>query len=449
MEIFHQIKSDPLRTFLSLFGVSVGIFVVVVSFALVDGFKRAVVAGFDHFGSDMIMVERFPVVEESSGGGTGNGDDSDWSRYASRPQPSIEDYLALCSSSLGAGGQGADNQQDMQTNPYAMGGGYVRQSADDQSHTCQPTISWTAIAAEAEADISYSGKVMRGCKLVGVRGAWQHLIYSSVCEGRDFSMAEMAGADPKVIIGARIAEGLSGQNSRNTLCGSTVRIDGRNMTVVGILSEEGKNIINLYASDYALFVPFAVAENIVGEGALETMITAGPGNASREAAMGEMRRTLRAARRLSPAQEDNFALNTMEDLCRQTVSLTRKITVLGLAVALFSLLIGGFGIVNIMFVSVKERTWSIGLKKALGARRKRILMEFLLEALLLSVLGAALGLLLAWGVVALIPSGVVDAHITSSHIALAFAVASGLGLASGMAPAAQASRQNPVIALRG
>ncbi len=414
MEIFHQIKSDPLRTFLSLFGVSVGIFVVVVSFALVDGFKRAVVAGFDHFGSDMIMVERFPVVEEASGDGAGNGDgggDADWSRYASRPQPTIEDFLALA-------GQNVN------------------------------TMAWSAIAGEAEADISYSGKIMRGCKLVGVRGAWQHLIYSSVCEGRDFSVAEMSGSDTKVIIGAKIAEGLSGQSSRNALCGSTVRIDGHNMTVVGILSEEGKNIINLYASDYALFVPFAAAENIAGEGVLETMIAAGPGSTSRETAMGEMRRTLRAARGLSPAQEDNFALNTMEDLCRQTVSLTRKITVLGLAVALFSLLIGGFGIVNIMFVSVKERTWSIGLKKALGARRKRILLEFLSEALLLSVLGAALGLLLAWGVVAVIPSGIVDAHITSSHVALAFAVACGLGLASGMAPAAQASSLNPVDALR-
>lgn len=421
MEIFHQIKSDPLRTFLSLFGVSVGIFVVVVSFALVDAFKRAVVAGFDHFGSDLIMVERFPVVEDG-GDGSGNDDDvdeADWSRYAARPQPGIEDYLALTASSLNEG---------------------LGQSPG--------IISWTALAGEAEADVSYSGKIMRGCRLVGIRGAWQHLIYSSVCEGRDFSLAELSGADAKVIIGSKIAEGLSGQNSRNSLCGSTVRIDGRNMTVVGILSQEGKNIINLYASDYALFVPFAAAENIAGDGVLETMIAAGPGEASRQAAIGEMRRTLRAVRRLTPAQEDNFALNTMDDLCRQTVSLTRKITALGLAVALFSLLIGGFGIVNIMFVSVKERTWSIGLKKALGARRRRILLEFLTEALLLSAMGAAVGLLLACGVVALIPSGVVDARITSAHIALAFALACTLGLASGLAPAAQASRLNPVDALR-
>lgn len=448
MEIFHQIKSDPLRTFLSLFGVSVGIFIVVVSFALVDAFKRAVVAGFDHFGSDMIMVERFPVVEESSGDGAGNGDgggDADWSRYAARPQPSREDYLALCSSSLGAGGQGADNQQDMQTNPYAMGGGYIRQSADDQRNTCQPIISWTALAGEAEADISYSGKIIRGCKLVGVCGAWQHLIYSSVCQGRDFSGAESSGGDAKVVIGAKIAEQLFAEGD---CCGRTVRIGGRNMTVIGTLSHEGKNIINLYATDYALIVPFAAAEKIAGEGALETMIAAGPGSATREVALGEMRRTLRAARRLSPSQEDNFALNTMDDLCRETVALTRKITVLGLIIALFSLLIGGFGIVNIMLVSVKERTWSIGLKKALGARRKRIMAEFLLEALLLAVFGAVAGLLLAWGAVALIPAGVIDAAITPAHILLAFGVALVLGLASGLAPAAQAARLNPVDALR-
>lgn len=448
MEIFHQIKSDPLRTFLSLFGVSVGIFIVVVSFALVDAFKRAVVAGFDHFGSDMIMVERFPVVEESSGDGAGNGDgggDADWSRYAARPQPSREDYLALCSSSLGAGRQGADNQQDMQTNPYAMGGGYIRQSADDQRNTCQPIISWTALAGEAEADISYSGKIMRGCKLVGVCGAWQHLIYSSVCQGRDFSGAESSGGDAKVVIGAKIADQLFAEGD---CCGRTVRIGGRNMTVIGVLSLEGKNIINLYAADYALFVPFATAERIAGEGALETMVAVGPGAGGREAAMGEVRRQLRSARRLAPSAEDNFALNTMDDLCRETVALTRKITVLGLIIALFSLLIGGFGIVNIMLVSVKERTWSIGLKKALGARRKRIMAEFLLEALLLAIFGAVAGLLLAWGAVALIPAGVIDAAITPAHILLAFGVALVLGLASGLAPAAQAARLNPVDALR-
>lgn len=412
MEIFHQIKSDPLRTFLSLFGVSVGIFIVVVSFALVDAFKRAVVAGFDHFGSDMIMVERFPVVSDG-------GEDADWSRYAARPQPTREDYLALASKD---GGQVLDQRPS--------------------------NMAWFALAGESEVDVVYGGKAMRGCKLVGVCGDWQHLVYSSVCDGRDFSLAETSGSDAKVILGAKIADELFADKATGAICGSTARVGGRNMTVIGTLSHEGKNIINLYATDYALIVPFAAAEKIAGEGALETMIAVGPGSATREVALGEMRRTLRAARRLSPSQEDNFALNTMDDLCRETVALTRKITVLGLIIALFSLLIGGFGIVNIMLVSVKERTWSIGLKKALGARRKRIMAEFLLEALLLAVFGAVAGLLLAWGAVALIPAGVIDAAITPAHILLAFGVALVLGLASGLAPAAQAARLNPVDALR-
>jgi putative ABC transport system permease protein len=192
-----------------------------------------------------------------------------------------------------------------------------------------------------------------------------------------------------------------------------------------------------------------MAERISGKETLETMIAVGPGTAGRETAIGETRRLLRASRGLRASQEDNFALNTMEDLCRETVSLTRKITAVGIIITLFSLLIGGFGIVNIMLVSVKERTFQIGLKKALGARRRRILMEFMAEALAMSVLGAALGLMLAWGTLALIPAGVITARLSAGHIALAFAVSLVLGLASGVLPAAQAARLNPVEALRG
>ena len=400
MEIFHQIKSDALRTFLSLVGVSVGIFVVTVAFAVVDAFKAAVVAGFDHFGSDMIMVERFPVT---------GGEGADWSRYAARPQPSREDFLALSGGSA---------------------------------------CGWCALAGEAKADVVYAGKRLSDCKLIGVSGAWEHLVYSSVCQGRGFSAAELAGGDAKVILGAKAARSLLGSSGAD-ICGSSVRIDGRSMTVVGVLSEEGKNIINLYATDYALLVPFATAQQIAGRDALETMIAIGPGAAGRDAAMAEATRQLRAGRGLKAAQEDNFALNTMEDLCRETVALTSKISSVGIVVALFSLLIGGFGIVNIMLVSVKERSYSIGLKMALGAKRRRILLEFMLEALLLSVFGAALGLLLAWGAVSLIPSGVLSARLTATHVAMAFTVAVVLGLASGIAPAARASHLNPVEALRG
>ena len=235
MELLHQTKSDVLRTFLSLSGVSIGIFVVTVSFALVDAFSRSVVAGFDHFGSDMIMVERFPVI--SDGG-------SDWSRYAIRPQPSADDYMVLS-------------------------GGF--------------NCKWTAFAGASGADIVYGGKALRDCKMVGVQGAWQHLVYSGVCAGRAFSLAELSGSEAKAILGAGIVRELFGVDVRTAaaeacqaVCGRTVRLDGRNMTVIGVLSYEGKNIINLYATDFAVIVPFATAERIAGRDNLETMVAVGP-----------------------------------------------------------------------------------------------------------------------------------------------------------------------------
>ncbi len=483
MEIFHQLKSDALRTFLSLAGVSVGIFVVIVSLVLVDAFQSAVVAGFDHFGSDMVMVERFPVVSEE-------GDDA-WRSYAARPMPSYADFQALsggltvsleasdregrrsggslCAgeSAAAAGSQsgglqsaGAAGSQSGALRSAGAGGSsqYSLQSAAAAGKkyaaagSAASAEGWTALGASSEADAIYGGKILRDANLVGVCGAWRNMVYSDILWGRDFSQAELSGGDSKVILGARAAEELFGADLDGgdpaQVCGESIRVGGRNLTVVGVLTREGKNIINLYATDYSLVVPYSTAEAIAGRDALETMIAIGPGAGGRDAALGESRRILRAVRGLRSSSEDNFALNTMEDLCRETVALTGKISLIGVALALFALLIGGFGIVNIMLVSVKERTPVIGLKMALGATRRRILREFLCEAVLLSTLGAALGLLLAAALVALIPSGAIEARIHPHHIAEAFAIALALGLVSGLAPAAAASRLNPVEALR-
>ncbi len=522
MEIFHQLKSDALRTFLSLAGVSVGIFVVIVSLVLVDAFQSAVVAGFNHFGSDMVMVERFPVVSEE-------GDDA-WRSYAARPMPSYADFQALsggltgsleasdregrrsggslcAGESAAAAGSQSGGQQSAQTADSSQhslksagaagsqsGAQQSAQTAGSSQHSLKSTGAagsqsgaqqsagargssqyplqsaaaagkkyaaagsaasaegWTALGASSEADAIYGGKILREANLVGVCGAWRNMVYSDILWGRDFSQAELSGSDSKVILGARAAEELFGANLDRgdpaQVCGESIRVGGRNLTVVGVLTREGKNIINLYATDYSLVVPYSTAEAIAGRDALETMIAIGPGAGGRDAALGESRRILRAVRGLRSSSEDNFALNTMEDLCRETVALTGKISLIGVALALFALLIGGFGIVNIMLVSVKERTPVIGLKMALGATRRRILREFLCEAVLLSTLGAALGLLLAAALVALIPSGAIEACIRPHHIAEAFAIALALGLVSGLAPAAAASRLNPVEALR-
>lgn len=435
-------KGDGLRNILSLAGVSIGIFIVVVAFALVDGFKRAVSAGFDHFGSDMVMVDRFPS----------DSDEGDWSRFAARPQPSFEDYS------------------------------YVRE------HLAMPGVR-LAFAGKAGADAVAEGKLIRDCDLLAVGGDWPMLLYSGVEKGRQFSAAESSGSDDKVIIGAKVASGLFQDSDP---CGSTLRVSvvspegvriQRNLRIVGVLSPEGKKVISLYKSDYAVIIPYGSARRLVAEDGMETMIAAkggaagmtaakgavvnavaggdaAKGGAGREARSGgagvdcellkeRLRLLLRSARRLSPGQEDNFSLNTMESMAGQVMSLVGKINLAGMAVALFALLVGGFGIMNILFVSVKERTPQIGLKKALGARRRVIVGEFLAEALVLSAAGAAVGLALAALLVSLIPSGAVEVHMTVKYAVWAFALALGLGTASGLAPALAASRLNPVETLRG
>ena len=415
MEIQVFKKGNGLRNVLSLAGVSIGIFIVVVAFALVDGFKRAVSAGFDHFGSDMVMVDRFPL---DSGEG-------DWSRFAARPQPSFDDYS------------------------------YLKEHLPAQG--CR-----LAFAGKAEADAVAGGKLIRACDLLAVGGDWPMLLYSGVERGRQFSPAENSGSDDKVIVGAKVASGLfAGEDP----CGRTLRVSVlsaageplyRNLRVVGVLAPEGKKVISLYKSDYALILPYTTARRLIGEDEMETMIAVRGSDGAhggvamdREALTGNLRLLLRSARRLSPGQEDNFALNTMESMASQVTGLIGKINLAGMTVALFALLVGGFGIMNILFVSVKERTPQIGLKKALGARRKVIVGEFLAEALVLSAAGAAVGLAFAALLVAFIPSGAVEVHMSVQYVVWAFALAILLGTASGVAPALSASRLDPAETLRG
>lgn len=409
MEILGFEKGDGLRNVLSLAGVSIGIFIVVTAFALVDGFKRAVSAGFDHFGGDMVMVDRFPS----------DSDDGDWSRFAARPQPSFADYSFL-------------------KERLGLPGGTL------------------AFAGKAAANAVADGRLLRDCDLLAVGGEWPMMLYSGVEKGRQFSVGEAEGADDKVIIGAKVASGLFPDADP---CGCTLRVsvsgeDGvpvqRNLRIVGVLALEGKKVISLYKSDYALVMPYGTARRLVSEDDMETMIAArGGGVADRGLLAERMRMLLRSCRRLVPGQDDNFALNTMESMAAQVLDLVEKINLAGMVIALFSLLVGGFGIMNIMFVSVKERTPQIGLKKALGARRRVIVAEFMVEALMLSAAGAAVGLTLSALLVACIPSGAVEVGMDVRYVVWAFALALGLGLASGLAPAVSASRQNPVESLRG
>ena len=164
----------------------------------------------------------------------------------------------------------------------------------------------------------------------------------------------------------------------------------------------------------------------------------------------ELRGNMRQLHRLSPYDQDNFALNDINKLIGDNVgSLIGGLNIAGWAIAGLSLLVGAFGVANIMFVTVRERTSQIGLKKAIGAKSKTILTEFLLESAFLCVIGGLIGLLLVW-ILALILSSVLPFPIViaTNIIILALSICIGLGILSGIIPASIAARMNPVVAIR-
>ncbi|MCF0173473.1 MAG: ABC transporter permease [Bacteroidales bacterium] len=401
-------KGDTLRTAASLVGVSTGIFITILSFAVIDALGSSIQSGFDHFGSNLVMIDRFPTSFEE-------GDD--WARFASRPAVSIEDFTFLKNNSS------------------------VAESV--------------AFTAKGKAQVSVVGKRSLHtssardavtCNITGVAGQWNQLCLSPLASGRFLSSQGSSLETGKAMIGQELSDKLFGKGCNPV--GLSVKAGSVPLQIVGCFADEGNNIISLIPTANTLLVDAVSAQTIVGKGNLETMIIARPRSEfGKEALADEFTGLLRRFRRLPQSAENNFAVNTLESLAAQTLSIIGKIKVIGGIIGLFSLLIGAFGIITVLRLSVKERTPQIGLKKALGAKRWRIVWEFMKEALQLSACGSLMGIFMAWVVTLAVPVGVLDISLKLEQILTAAGIATALGLAAGTLPSVQASRLNPVECL--
>jgi putative ABC transport system permease protein len=172
-------------------------------------------------------------------------------------------------------------------------------------------------------------------------------------------------------------------------------------------------------------------------------------NVSSAALIDELRGIMRSQRRLSPRQDDNFALNDINMFSEKTSALFASVNVGGWAIAGLSLIVGAFGVANIMFVTVRERTSQIGLKKAIGAKKSTILTEFLLESAFLCLLGGLIGLVLVFGLTLLLSTILpFPIRISMGSLTLAISICLIVGVAAGIIPATIAARMNPVVAIR-
>ncbi|MBM3410417.1 MAG: ABC transporter permease [Bacteroidetes bacterium] len=398
----HALWSNRLRTFLSLLGITIGIFAVISVFTFVDSWNRKIRSSLANLGDDVVYVEKWPWEF---------GGDYPWWKYMNRPSAQFREMEWLRSRTKSARAV---------TMTYNLDGG-------------------TATAGEM------------GMNAVSVQAVAPdyHLLRAFELEsGRYFHNSELDRGSRSLILGARAANELFPDG--NAL-GKQVKVMGQRLKVVGVLAVEGNNALGT-SLDEQFLVPLNFIRQVKGSRLDEVnpLILAGPNEGVPVAELkAELRGHLRAFRRLKPTQEDNFAVNQVSFLANQLDMLFASMRLIGWLIGGFSMLVGGFGIANIMFVSVFERIGQIGIQKAMGARNAFILWQFLVESMILSLMGGVLGVILVEGMTRLAAAIMEEElSLTVDNIILALGVSTLIGIVAGLLPAIRASRLDPVEAIR-
>jgi putative ABC transport system permease protein len=404
---WDALKSNLLRTILSLLGVTVGIFAIIAVFTIVDSLEANIRSSLDFVGDKIIYVSKWPFAFES---------DFPWWKYFKRPVPTPREYQQL-RKQLGPNNKGI-----------------------------------AIFAANSGNTLKSGSNSVADCVLQGVSYDFRVVSNVPIKEGRYFTVQEMDAARPVAIIGATIAENLFPNGSA---LGQQFKARGQTMTVIGVMQKEGKKLITISSNDANCIIPFpmftkmfALSTSGFGGGPSATIAVKGrdedPGLLDLEY---EMRGVMRNIRGLKPLEEDNFALNRPEMIASAVGKLFGVIGIVGGIIGSFAILVGGFGIANIMFVSVRERTNIIGIQKSLGAKNFFILFQFLFEAIFLCLIGGGAGIALVW-LVTLIPQDALPLTMTAARVTLGLLISVGIGIIAGIVPAVLASNLDPVIAIR-
>jgi len=406
---FSQLRGDKFRTFLSLLGVSIGIFSIVAVFTAVDALEDNVRRGFEAFGSDMVIIDKWPMMPENQDGAIDMSGEYKWWEYMKRPSPDYRDYIFL----------------------------------KENSRTADAVAMLLAYERPVKAGRSSISK----CMVKGVTSDWEKISRVNLLSGRYFNESEINNGSAVCVLGYKIGEELFDGASP---LGRRIRVGGRDLTVIGLLEKEGESMVNIGGgSDAGILVPLKMCKYIVNMRRAGASILVKPkAEVQTQEFEDELLVLMRAGRRIAPAQKNNFSINRMTMLLQMVDSIFSMLSTVGWIIAGFSLLIGGFGIANIMFVSVKERTNIIGIQKALGAKRYMILSQFLVEALFLALAGGVVGIvLLAAIILAIPPTGMFVMQLSFDNIMSGLAIASVIGIISGMAPAYAAANLDPVVAI--
>jgi len=398
---WQSLVSNKLRSFLSLLGITIGIFAIILVFTIVDSLENNIRGSIQTLGNNVVYVQKWPWLF---------GPDYPWWKYINRPTPQyfeLEELRKRCRSA--------------EALAYRLG---------------------------ARKTIKYKSNHIQNAVVAGISHEFYKIKNFDLSSGRYFTQRETEAGYHVTLIGAEIANGLfPGEDP----VGKEIKIAGHKATVIGVIKKEGESLLG-NSFDYQAIVPFNFARYLIdirSENSDPTIYAKARPNVSNAEMIDELTGLLRAIRRLKPLGEPNFALNEISLLSKGFDSLFEIVGLAGWIIGGFSILVGGFGIANIMFVSVRERTNLIGIQKSLGAKNIFILVQFLGESVLLCVIGGFFGLVLTW-LMTMAARGAmeIDISLTGTNIILGFTISVLIGIISGFIPAYSASQLDPVEAIR-
>jgi putative ABC transport system permease protein len=406
---WYELMHNKLRAGLSVLGISIGILCIIAIMSAVDSLKFNIQSSLSSLGNDVIYIQKWPWMPE-------NGEVYKWWDYYRRPVCNIQEMKSIKSQTAMAEG-----------------------------------VSLVVFVEDQQA--KYKQLDAQGTSVVGVTQDYHMIRALNFSEGRYFTDIEFEMGRKYVIIGYDVAKALF-DNSPSAI-GREIEMLNQKYTVIGILEKEGKDILS-FSQDNVMMVPYHSISSVLDMEKYEPFIAIKAGNKVNLTDLKlELKGAMRKIRKLKPKEKDDFSFNQMSLLSQSVDSIFKLLNIAAIVIGGFSIIVGAFGVANIMYVSVKERESQIGIKKALGAKRIYILSEFLIESVFLSIFGGIMGLIavyllfgglsmmLAWMEVEL------KLFVAVKFVLWGLGIAIATGVIAGFKPALTASSLNPVDAIRG
>jgi putative ABC transport system permease protein len=395
----HELMVNKTRTILTLLGITIGIFSIISVLTVFDSLERSMRKGIDSLGSNVLFIQKYPWVMDG---------EFKWWKYYQRPQPNMKDLREI----------------------------QKRSTASDGS----------AIFVNVTRTVHYQSNRIESVPILAITHDFGKIMPMEISNGRYFTPIESASGKNVIIIGSDIAENLF-----NVLdpVGRKVKVFNQKLEVIGVLKKEGEDLFG-NSSDNQVIIPMNFARTVIDiKKTQTTIVVRAQPQISNAELIDELTGIMRSVRKLKPAAENNFSINETDIITQSFDQLFRVIALVGWIIGGFSLIVGGFGIANIMFVSVRERTNIIGIQKSIGAKNFIILIQFLFEAVILSMIGGSVGILLVF-VGTSVGSSILGFEIilTWNKIIIGLFTSSVIGIIAGYVPALMASRLDPVEAMR-